>query len=195
MELKWYLLVAFVVLGLVGGMIELVRTLGGSGMKIQQFGVALGIAVLLPLAVHYGAELIRPTPKEDLLYARVQKLDQQRKASKQPEEKRRLEAERAAVKKRHYEGVKRHQQVLFALAYLVGLTAIILGALLRTPTLGGGLLFGGLFALTDGCFSYWETMASWLRFFSLLGALFVLVVLGFWKFGGSVSEPERPAAA
>jgi hypothetical protein len=43
-------------------------------------------------------------------------------------------------------------------------------------------MFGGLIALAQGCYSYWDRMDDKLRFGSVVAALLVVLVLGTWRF-------------
>jgi hypothetical protein len=163
--------------------------MGENPMGVKQFALGLGIAMLLPLSVYYAVELIRPAPKEDLLHARVQKVSQQIRSAGTEPEKSRLRGEKTALYQQFKESEKRNKQVLFVVGYLVGICAIILGTCTGVQGVSPGGLFGGLLTLSYACFSYWDTMADWLRFSSLLGALSLLVVLGWWRAGLSANEP------
>ena len=186
------ILIAFVLIGSFGGIVALLRIIGENTMRAKQFAVGLGITLLLPLSVHYGAEMIRPSPKEEAYYEKQQKLEAKRVATKSKEEKARLTAEKSALEKEHKEQKKQHSQLLFMVGYPIAIAAIILGAFITIQSVGAGLMFGGIITLTDVCFSYWEIMANWLRFSSLLGALFILIVLGCWKLSGKPAEKAPP---
>jgi hypothetical protein len=183
MDVPWQILVGFVLFGLLGGVVTLVRAVGENPMGVKQFAIGLGIAILLPLSVYYAVELLRPAPKEELHSAQIQRVDQRIKAAPTEREKQRVREEKAALHRSYKEQEKRHDQMLFLIGYLVGVAAIILGTLTVVRAVSPGALFGGLLTLTYACFSYWDTMADWLRFSSLLGALFILTALGWWRFG------------
>ena len=184
------LIIGILLLGSFGGFVALLQIIGENTMRAKQFAVGLGITLLLPLSVHYGAEMIRPSPKEDVHYEQLHKLEAQRVATKSKEEKAKLTAQKSALEKEHKEKKKKHAELLFMVGYPVAIAAIILGAFITIPAVGAGLMFGGIITLTDACFSYWEVMASWLRFTSLLGALFILIVLGCWNLAGGPAEQQ-----
>ena len=74
---------------------------------------------------------------------------------------------------------KRFQQHLFAVAVPLGLVALLVGAFLRLPAMGTGLMFGGIFSICDGYFNYWSELADVLKFVSLLIAFILLLFLGY----------------
>jgi hypothetical protein len=70
---------------------------------------------------------------------------------------------------------------LFAVAVPLGLPTVIIGAFLAVPAIGTGLMFGGIFSVSDGYFNYWSELSAQLKFFSLLAAFIVLLVVGYRK--------------
>jgi hypothetical protein len=190
MNQLWIPLVAIVLgIAFVGGLVALGGIVKQSPVRLKEFAIGLGIAILLPLVAHYTGELMRPSPSEEIHQARVEKLQIRLKAAKTPAQKDVFVDQKAALEVEYKEAEKRHEQAVFAVAYPLGIVALVLGALISIPSVGGGFMFGGLFALTDGCYSYWDSMPGWLRLGSLLGALAVLVVLGCWK----REHPPQPA--
>ena len=73
------------------------------------------------------------------------------------------------------------QKHLFSVAVPLGLVAIIVGAFFLGPAIGAGLMFGGIFGVCDGYFNYWSELAATLKFFSLLAAFVVLILVGYCK--------------
>ena len=96
----------------------------------------------------------------------------------EPEEVRRLRDEKDRLRQELEEAEKVYYGAMFWVAYPAGLAAVIVGLLFPVQVIGAGLLFGGLFSLTAGCYSYWDRMDGWLRFGSLLIALLVIFILG-----------------
>lgn len=192
--LTW--LILFVVVGAIGGLIALFRTLEDDMLKITRFGVALGIALLWPLSVNYAAELVRPSPDAAAYSRQIESFSDRSNAAKSPVDKAKIRAEKEQVEKAHDLEKKQHDRVLFNVGYPAGIAAIILGVFLARRVVGPGLLFGGLLTLTGACYSYWDAMASWLRFGSLVGALALLLALGLWRLGDerrAVSETHQAA--
>ena len=54
-------------------------------------------------------------------------------------------------------------------------------AFFLSPAIGAGLMFGGIFSVCDGYFNYWSELSATLKFFSLLAAFVVLIVVGYRK--------------
>jgi hypothetical protein len=98
---------------------------------------------------------------------------QEEKAQQQAEHRRKQEEYRAAE--------KRFQQHLFAVAVPLGLVALLIGAFLRLPAIGTGLMFGGIFSVCDGYFNYWSDLADVPKFASLFAAFIILLVVGYRK--------------
>jgi hypothetical protein len=189
---QWPVLILLVVLGLAGGIVSLVRTIGEDPMRVKHFAVGLGIALLLPLSVYYAVALVRPAPNEEVHGTRLAELDERIRSAKAEPQKEGLRGKKRQLERQHEEQKKRHEQLLFPIGYLVGISTIILGTLTGVRGVSVGALFGGLFTLTYACFSYWDTMADWLRFVSLVGALALLTALGWWRFGAEGSaDPVR----
>lgn len=73
---------------------------------------------------------------------------------------------------------------LFWIAVPIGLVAIVLGAFISRQAIGTGLMFGGIFSLSDTYFNYWSELANGLKFGSLLAAFVVAIVVGYRKIEG-----------
>ncbi len=145
-----------------------------AGALPRQFAIGVGVAVLLPLVVWYGARLLHPPP-DSKAYSRSLS------EAKSTQEREHLDQEYEDAQRSYYRD-------MFWVAYPVGLLALVGGTLLPVKAVGTGFMFGGLFTLAEGCFSYWDRMGDWLRFGSAALALVALVGLGYWKF-----RPGRPA--
>lgn len=147
-------------------------------MIFKQFAVGIGIAVLLPLFVYYGAALLSPpanrSGSNDDIYIKQQN-------AKTPAEKKKIGAEIHRREKEQDAADRRNQQMEFYVAYPVGILAIIAGAFLSVTAVGAGLMFGGIFTLTTGSCLYWDKMGDGLHFGAILIALIVIASLGMWK--------------
>jgi hypothetical protein len=157
-------------------------------MRAKQFAIGIGIALLLPLSVYYGVLLFSPPPDSSKYYEQSQEYSRRLSEAKTTAEKDRIVKEKSLNQKRQEEAQKRHQQHIFLVAYPVGLLAIIIGSLLTVQAVGAGLMFGGIFTLAEGCYSYWDKMPDWTRFFSLIIAMAVLIGFGYWKFPPEVKN-------
>jgi hypothetical protein len=136
-------------------------------MLAKKFALAFGIAVVFPAMIHYGVATFSPEPRwQD--YHVVPLID-----SNSAEYQKKYVEYRAAEK-----AFEKH---LFAVAVPIGLIIVIVGAFLPIPAIGTGLMFGGIFSVCDGYFNYWSELSAQLKFFSLLAAFIVLLVVGWRK--------------
>jgi hypothetical protein len=145
-------------------------------MLAKKIALGFGIAVVFPMLIHYGVSTFVPSPKwQDYqvpgLYDPRAPLEE--KAQRQGEQQKKQEERRVAE--------KRFQQHLFAVAVPLGLIALLVGAFLRLPAIGTGLMFGGIFSICDGYFNYWSELADVLKFVSLLVAFALLIFLGYHR--------------
>ena len=136
-------------------------------MIAKKFALAFGIAVVFPAMIHYAVSSFSPeprwqdyhvTPLIDSNSAEYQKKDAEYKAAEKVFEKH-----------------------LFAVAVPLGLITIVVGAFLGVHAIGTGLMFGGIFSVSDGYFNYWSELSPKLKFSSLLAAFIVLLVVGYRK--------------
>ncbi len=146
-------------------------------MLAKKFGFGFGVAIILPMLVHYGVSMFSPVPKWENYY--TSNYYQYENAT--PEEKKKLQIE----DKKHQDQYNQHRKVfernLFYVATPIGITAIVIGSMLTVQAIGAGLIFGGIFTLTDGYCWYWSELQDWMRFLSLLAAFIVLVICGYKK--------------
>jgi len=147
-------------------------------MLAKKFALGFGIAIILPMLVHYGVSTFSPAPK---LQDRYENYSYQKYQNATPEEKIKLDKERDAATKRWQEKEKIFQKHLFFVAVPIGLAAIIIGAVSLIQAIGTGLMFGGIFTLVDGYCWYWSELQDWMRFLSLLAAFVVLIFIGYRK--------------
>ena len=136
-------------------------------MLAKKFALAFGIAVVFPAMIHYAVSSFSAEPRWsdyhttaliDRNSAEYQKKDADYRAAEQA-----------------------FEQHLFAVAVPLGLITIVVGAFLPIPAMGTGLMFGGIFSVCDGYFNYWSELSAQLKFFSLLAAFIVLLVVGYKK--------------
>ena len=151
-------------------------------MLAKKFTLGFGIAIVLPLLVHYGVSTFSHAPnRQDYYstdyYARCQNAT--------PAEKAKLEQERSQREKEFRAQTKRFQRHLFFVATPIGIIAIIFGSLTAVQAVGTGLMFGGIFTVTEGYCWYWSELEDWMRFMSLLVAFIVLLFIGYRKLAGS----------
>ena len=148
-------------------------------MLAKKFALGFGIAIILPMLIYYGVSMFSPSPKwrdyqVDDYYGRYEDSTKEEKAGLR-KERNQLEEERRASR-------KLFEKHLFLVATPVGVAAIIVGSVIAIPGIGSGLMFGGIFTVTEGYAFYWSELPDWLRFLSLLLAFATLLYIGYRKF-------------
>jgi hypothetical protein len=143
-------------------------------MIAKKIALGFGIAVVFPMLIHYGVSTFVHSPRWDEY--QVQGVFD---PTASPQEKAERQAEQQQ-KQKEYRAVQKHfQQRLFAFAVPLGLVALLVGAFMRLPAIGTGLMFGGIFSICDGYFNYWSELADVLKFVSLIVAFILLLFLGY----------------
>lgn len=159
-------------------------------MLARKIILGFGFAVLLPMLIHYGIELISPRP--DWKEYQVQNYyERHQRAS--PEEQERLEAEKNRLDEQRQTAEKRWSQTHFFAGVPIGILVILLGSLIRVQAVGGGLMLGGIFTFTEGCVWYWGDLEPVGRFLVLLAAFAVLLWIGYQRL--SELKQPKPSAA
>ena len=143
-------------------------------MLAKKIALGFGVAIVFPMLLHYGVSTWTPQPRWNLY-----DLQQPYNPQATPEEKAQQQAELQKKDQERRVAEKRFQQHLFAVAVPLGLVALLVGAFLRLPAIGTGLMFGGIFSICDGYFNYWSELADILKFVSLLVAFLLLLFLGY----------------
>jgi hypothetical protein len=147
-------------------------------MLAKKIALGFGIAIILPMMIHYGVSTFSPAPKwQD----RNDTYSYQRYDKATPEERAQIDKERKEQDKIWREKQKTFQRNLFFIAVPVGIASIIVGAIISIQAIGTGLMFGGIFCLTEGYMFYWSELQDWMRFLSLLVAFIVLIFIGYRK--------------
>ena len=148
-------------------------------MLAKKFGFGFGIAIILPMLIHYGVSTFSPSPKWQDYYAYNNISIDYNTQTK--EERAQYQKEQQKKQERFRAHQKTFQRNLFYVATPIGIAAIIIGSALAVQAVGAGLIFGGIFTLVDGYCCYWSELADWMRFLSLLAAFIVLITVGYSK--------------
>lgn len=140
--------------------------------------LGFGIAIVFAALVHYGICTFFPQPKwQDY---RVQNYWERHKRASN-KEKIALEEE----KNRKEELRKKDQQEwatrYFYIGLPVGILAVIVGALIKLPAIGSGLLGGGILVLIESYGHYWLHMPDAPKFISLCAVFILLLWIGYKK--------------
>jgi len=142
-------------------------------MLAKKIALGFGIAIVFPMMVHFGVSTFVKEPQLKDYYGCYLEYGGQ----PSPQAVADMQNKRVLFEDQQ----KVYQRALFSIAIPVGLFVIILGAMLPIPSIGTGLMFGGLFSVLDGYFNYWTELPDWARFVSLLLAFIVLLWVGFRK--------------
>jgi len=147
-----------------------------SPTKIKTIVLSIAIAIILFAFVAYLVQAIYPSPR----YSDF------------------CEIERAAIPLTHnlsqetqpdynkcskeYELARdRYSFVVFIVAVISGLVAVVLGITLLLPSVSSGLMIGGTFLMIYGTARYWSNLSNWIRTLILAIVLAVLIFLAYKK--------------
>src|SRR5438477_10483339 len=122
-------------------------------MNAKLFGIGLGIAVLFPLVSHMSVRFFKEPPDYEKYspyeYYQPSKVSKEEAAVKNKEAKKKTDE--------YKQHMDEYNRVVFYFTYPMGILALIGGAVIGFGAVGAGFIFGGIFALSDGCFSSWST--------------------------------------
>ena len=147
-------------------------------MLAKKIALGFGIAIVLPMLIHYGVATFYPEPRpEDYRLSPETNALRHGSASDQAnfEEEQSRKGDELAAAEAQFE------RRLFAMAVPLGLVAVLVGTFVRTQATGTGLMFGGIFSVCDGYFNYWEYLSASFKFVSLLAAFILLIFIGYRK--------------
>ena len=140
--------------------------------------LGFGIAIVFAALTHYGICTFFPKPKwED--YKVPNYYERHKRASN--EEKIALEKE-----KNEKEELRKKDQQEWATKYFyiglpIGILAVIIGAFIKLPAIGSGLLAGGILVLIESYGHYWLHMPDAPKFVSLIIVFILLLWVGYKK--------------
>jgi hypothetical protein len=149
---------------------------------VKQIAIWAAVTALLPLSVWYGTRVFSSPPDWEAHSKAASRLQEEIGRAEDRAERDKLREEKDRLDEELKEAERVFYGHMFWVAYPIGLVAIVLGTFYPVQAVGAGLMFGGLSALTAGCYSHWDEMSEWLRFGSLVLALVVVLVLGTLRF-------------
>jgi hypothetical protein len=158
---------------------------------MRQFVIIFGIAMLYPVLVYYAVNAYQPFPKfEYTVHASV------RITPTTPEGWKAWEEENRAFEKKRQEeldAIDKATQPFYRALILIGtplgLVVILLGLLLKSHTVGVGLILGGIVSIANAYSGYWDHLDDRIRYVSLLLGFCLLIFLGYRLFGGAPNNP------
>jgi hypothetical protein len=141
----------------------------------RQFAIGFGAAIVFPLLIYYGVSTVSHAPKRSdynpPAAAYVANMTAEERAAWQDKFK------SAAAAYNDAERIFSFR--LMCVSAPLGYAAILLGAWRLSSGLGAGLMFGGIFAVTDAYWWHWDFIEDWVRFVSLLIAMAVLIFVSY----------------
>ncbi|ACB97122.1 hypothetical protein Bind_3565 [Beijerinckia indica subsp. indica ATCC 9039] len=142
----------------------------------RQIAIGFGIAIVLPLLIFYGVRTFSPPPKYQDYVTNIPLKPDATTAERQADAEK-MQAEQKALS----EAKSRFALHLFYASALLGYLAVLTGGLMAVSPVGTGLIFGGIFSIIHGYWNYWDYIADWERFASLLLAAAILLFIAYRK--------------
>src|SRR5437867_3512970 len=152
-------------------------------MLARKIILGFGFAAVLPLLVHYGIEAFHvsiPTPETYDEIRRLRLREEQATGDEKVQlrdQRERMEAELGELGTQQRASSRLH----FFVDAPLGIAVTVAGSLVGAPAIGGGLMLGGIFTFTEGCFYRWGDLEPVGRFLVLLVAFAVLLWIGYQR--------------
>ena len=144
-------------------------------MLARKIILGFGFAVVLPLLVHYGIEAFHPSvPTPEVRRLR------QREEQSTGDEKVQLRDQRERMEAELRTQERASSRLHFFVGVPLGVAVTVVGSLVGAQAIGGGLMLGGIFTFSEGCFYRWADLEPVGRFLVLLVAFAVLPWIG-WQ--------------
>ena len=140
--------------------------------------LGFGIAVVFAAAVHYGFYAFFPRPAQENYQI---KNYWERYNGASLGEKVVLEREKNEKNKLFNEDQRRWAAKYFYIGLPIGILAVVIASLIRSPAVGSGLLAGGILVLIESYGHYWGQMPDISKFLSLCAVFIILVWVGYRK--------------
>jgi hypothetical protein len=147
-------------------------------MLARQIAIGFGIAIILPLLIHYGVSTFHPAPRLESPIAQLA-------PNATADERKEYFAQQQQRQKAYAAAAKEFARILVIVATPLGIAAILIGAYLSLQAVGTGLIFGGILTVTWGYWSYWSHLDDWIRFVSLFAGFAILIFVGSRRAGAA----------
>jgi hypothetical protein len=159
---------------------------------VRQLAVTTGIAILLPILVSFGVNLVQPYPHiEQNLIVTVRITPTTPEGWKAWDEENEASKRRAQERRDAIDGATRpFYRLLIFVATPIGIAAILVGSYLKIASVGTGLIFGGGLTVLYGYSGYWEHLDNSIRVVSVLAGLSVLIFLAYRRPNGARNPPS-----
>jgi hypothetical protein len=156
-------------------------------MLARQIAIGFGIAIIFPLLVYYGVSTFHPAPKTQDFYKTTCLV------GKMSADEYRACMEKQRIERDAYQAAaKEFSRRLVFVATPLGVAAILIGAYVALYAIGTGLIFGGIFAVGFGYWSYWQYLDDKVRFVSLLAGFAILIFVGYYRVSGIRADSKSP---
>ncbi len=149
-------------------------------MLARKIILGFGFAAVLPLLVHYGIEAFHASIPSLEAYAEIARL-RQREGEASGDEQVQLRDQRERMEAELGTQQRASSRLHFFIGAPLGIAVTVAGSLVGAPAIGGGLMLGGIFTFTEGCFYRWGDLEPVGRFLVLLVAFAVLLWIGYQR--------------
>jgi hypothetical protein len=147
-------------------------------MLAKRIAFGFGIALIFPVLLHYGVRTFSPPPnKSEFRIENYSKL--YKDASLKEKENLFNKRNKLNFELKSYKNL--FNKHLFFITVPFGILAIISGVFITNNAIGTGLIFGGIFSISNGYINYWSNLPDSLKFISLLIAFIILIGVGYKK--------------
>jgi hypothetical protein len=135
---------------------------------------------LVPLLVHYGIDVFAAFPDQREYWKRKNDLHVNQRATSGDslEDLRHRESQ---LDDEYNWKSRAASRVHFFVEAPIGIAVTLIGPFVSVPAIGGGLMLGGMFTFSDGCFWHWDQLPAVGRFIVLMAAFFVLIWIGYQR--------------
>ncbi len=149
-------------------------------MRGINLAIRTSVAINLTMLIGDGIFLLRP-PTEGVDYPAVPYGSDGANLS----DEERVEQEQIQGEEREKFSTARidYEEILFFVALPIGILLVVVGGMTKVTAIGNGLVFGGVFTLIFGYYSYWNQLSDLLKFSSLLIALALLIFTAYRIYG------------
>ena len=143
-------------------------------MLARKLILGFGIAIVVPMVIHYGVGLFTEWPDFTEM-ARLRQEQRNAPNEDRAELQERIEELQETVDAQR----KRWSWNHFVVGVPLGIAVMIGGSFVAIPVIGEGLMLGGIFAFSSGCYWYWSDLPPVGRFLMMLLALAGLVWMSY----------------
>jgi hypothetical protein len=146
-------------------------------MLAREIAIGFGVAIVFPLLIYYGVATFSHPPNWNDFHETVVS-NPNATAEDRAARVEKHKAENAA----YTEAARVFSLRLLCVSAPLDYIAIVFGSSRPASGLLTGLIFGGIFSVSNGYWWHWSYVDDWLRFVSLLIAMAMLIFVAYWRF-------------